>query len=144
MADDRRFNWPAILRAAAITAGITAAVGLIVPLAGALVDGQGPLDTRNVSGNQIYRWGFWAVAWALLVWQGSQMLKRVGTWIIDDMLISAAVVAIGLLVVKVIVWIAYEPIAADGQPLFPITGIDAAGALALFVIALVAARANRY
>jgi hypothetical protein len=144
MSDQSRFDWRAILQATAIIVGITAVIGLIIPVAGALIDGAGPWDTRNVSGNQIYRWLFWAIGWGLTVWQGSWMLKTVGDRIIDDMLVTSIIVAILLLIVKIIVWLAYEPTAASGDPLLPITGLDAGASLVLLVVALVAARANRY
>jgi hypothetical protein len=118
-------------------------IGLIVPIGGAFIDGDGPIGTQDVSGNQIYRWAFWALGWGLTIWQGSWMLRHVGERIIDDMLVTAGITALGLLAVKVIVWIAYQPRASGGD-LLPITGIDAAGALALIIIALVAARVNRF
>ncbi len=143
MTEGSRFDWPAIFRGAGIIVGVTAVLGLSVPIGGAFIDGNGPIGTQDVSGNQIYRWAFWALAWVLTIWQGAWMLRQVGDRIIDDMLVTAGIAAVALLVVKAVVWLAYEP-RVRGQLLLPITGIDAAGALALIIIALVAARVNRF
>lgn len=142
MADQPRFDRGAILRASAIIIGGAAVFGLAVPIIGALAVSS--WDTLKVSGNEIYRWAYWAIAWALTVWQGSWMLRKVHDRIIDDMIVTAALSAILLLVVKFIVWIAYEPISSDGVYLFAITPIDVGGALMLVVVALIGARANRY
>ncbi len=137
-----RFDWPAIFRASGIVAGVTAAFGLLVPLVGALA--VPAWDTLIVSGSEIYRWLYWALAWVLMFLQGSWMLRMVHDRIIDDMLVTGAIVMVILLVVKFIVWIAYWPVGSEGQRLLPITFIDVAGALLTFVVALIAARTNRF
>jgi hypothetical protein len=141
------YDWPEIFRAVGIIILGAAAFGLIVPIVGALAVGS--WDTFNVSGSEIYRWLYWVIAWALTVWQGARLIRDVSERIIDDMLVVALVSAVALLLVKFIVWIAYEPrINYDldplGVPIFALTGIDVAGALALVIVALVGARANRY
>jgi hypothetical protein len=141
--DEGRFDWRAIARVSGIIIGVTAIFGLVVPVAGAFIDGNGPLDTRTISGHQIYLWLFWAIAWGLTIWQAGWMLREVGERIVDDMLVTSIIVAITLMILRVIVWLAYEPVSGGVlQP--PITGIDAAGGLMLIVIALVGARMNRY
>jgi hypothetical protein len=142
--DEGRFDWRAIARVCGIIVGVSTLFALIVPVVGAFIDGNGPLDTRIISGHQIYRWLFWLIAWGLTIWQAAWMLREVGERIVDDMLVTSFIVAIALMIVKVIVWLAYEPASADGTLLPPITGIDAAGGLMLIVIALVGARLNRY
>ncbi len=72
------------------------------------------------------------------------MIRQVHERIIDDMLVTSVIAAVVLIIVKFIVWIAYEPVGSEGQPLFAITGIDAGGALMLIVVAMIGARANRY
>ena len=72
------------------------------------------------------------------------MLRTVGDRIIDDMLVTSIIVAILLLIVKIIVWLAYEPTGPSGDALLPITGLDAGAALVLLVVALIAARTNRF
>jgi hypothetical protein len=141
--DEGRFDWRAIARVCGIIVGVTAIFALVVPVVGAFIDGNGPLDTRTISGHQIYRWLFWLIAWGLTIWQAGWMLREVGERIVDDMLVTSIIVAIALMIVKVIVWLAYEPV-ANGTLQLPITSIDAAGALMLIVIALVGARMNRY
>lgn len=115
--------------------GGAALVGFAVPLIAT------PLlklyNTGVVAGNEIYIISFWLVAWALTVVQGVWMLKHVGDKIIDDMLVTAIICALVLVVVRFIIWIVYEPPS-------PFTGLDAGGALLLIVVALIAARANRY
>jgi hypothetical protein len=141
--DEGRFDWRAIARVSGIIVGVAALYALIVPVVGAFIDGNGPLDTRTVSGHQIYRWLFWAIAWGLTILQAGWMLREVGERIVDDMLVTSIIVAIALMIVKIIVWLAYEP-ASGGALLPPITAIDAAGGLMMIVIALVGARMNRY
>lgn len=142
--EEQRFDWRAIARATSIIIGITALFGLITPVVGAFIDGNGPIDTGVVSGSQIYRWLFWTIAWALTIWQASWMIRHVGDRIIDDMLVTSILAAIVLIIVKFIVWLIFEPTGPDGQQLLPITAIDAAGGLMLVVMALVGARINRY
>jgi hypothetical protein len=150
MAEDSRFDWHAITRAAAFIVIITGAFGLIVPVAGALA--VGPWDTLKISGSEIYRFAYWAIAWGLTIWQGQSMLNRVGhDKIIDDMLVTAAIVAVALILIKFVIWIAYQPINYDPATYnpanldyqFAITAIDAGGALLLIVVALIGARINQ-
>ena len=149
MGDDA-YDWPAITRAAAFIVVITGAFGLIVPVAGALA--VGPWDTLKISGSEIYRFAYWAIAWGLTIWQGQWMLNEVGhDKIINDMLVTAAIVAVVLVVIKFIVWIVYQPINYDPATYnpanldyqFAITAIDAGGALLLVVVALIGARINQ-
>lgn len=144
MAEEHRFDWGAIFRACGIIAGISAAYALIVPIAGAFIDGNANTwTTQTVAGHEIYQWVFWALAWGLTVWQGAWMIRHVHERIIDDMLVTSVLCAIVLMIVRFIVWAIYAPVRADG-PIWPVTGIDAGGALILIVVALVAARINRY
>ncbi|HEC24264.1 MAG TPA: hypothetical protein ENI95_15255 [Chloroflexi bacterium] len=140
--DEARFDWGAIARASAIIVGVVTAFALIVPVAGALA--VGPWDTLKISGSEIYNWAYWAIAWALTIWQGAWMIRRVHERIIDDMLVTSVIAAIALIVVKFVVWILYEPVNEEGQRLFAVTAIDAGGALMLIVVALIGARINRY
>jgi hypothetical protein len=142
MADEHRFDWGAILRASGIIIGIATVYAFVVPIAGAFADGDGPISTGTVAANQIYRWLFWALAWGVTIWQGAWMIRQVHDRIIDDMLVTAVIVGVVLLIVKIVVWAIY--IVGSEQDIFPITGIDAAGALTLVVVALIGARANRY
>ncbi len=140
--DTSRFDWPAILRASGIIIGIAAAYAFVVPVAGALV--LESWDTLTISGHEIYRWLFWALAWGLVVWQGNWMLNAVHDRVIDDMMVVGAVTALALLVVKVIVWFAFWPTNGAGERLLLIAPLDVAGALMIFVAAFVAARANQF
>jgi hypothetical protein len=140
--EESRFDWGAIGRASLIIIGVTAVFGLVVPVVGAMAIAD--WDTLKVSGNEIYRWAYWAIAWGLTVWQGSWMIRHVHERIIDDMLVTSVIAAIVLIIVKVVVWIAYEPTGSEGQRLFAVTGIDAGGALMLVVVAMIGARINRY
>lgn len=141
--EDSRFDWPAIIRASAFIVGITALYAFVVPVAGAFAVAE--WDTLILSGNEIYRWLFWIIAWGITVWQGSWMLNEVHDRIIDDMLVTSVVAAIALLIVKFIIWIVYWPMDAETLVRYgPITPIDAGGALMLVVVALIAARANRF
>jgi hypothetical protein len=142
--NEPRFDWGAILRISGIIILVTGGLGLLVPVAGALADGEGLLTTLNISGNEIYRWGYWAIAWGMLVWQGNWMLRTVGDKIIDDMLVTGILVAFSLSIIKVVIWLIYQPQSADGTFIDPFTTIDAGGALLCVVVALIAARANRY
>ncbi len=142
MADEPRFSWPTILRGTAIIVGVTAAVGFIVPIVATLA--LGLVNTGRVSGNEIYRWGYWVIAWGMTFWLGSQMIKKVSDRIIDDMLAASVVIALLLLVLKFVVWIVFEPVDADGKSLFAITGIDVFGAIGMVLVGLIAARINRY
>ncbi len=140
--EESRFDWGAIGRVSLIIIGVTVVFGFAVPVLGAVA--VAGWDTLKVSGNEIYRWAYWAIAWALTIWQGSWMLREVHERIIDDMLVTSVIAAVVLVIFKVIIWFVYEPIGSEGQPLFPITGIDAGGALMLIVVAMIGARANRY
>jgi len=142
MAEEPRFDWPALLRVTGIVVGGPAVFGLVIPLA------VTPLfklyNTGVVAGNEIYQWFFWIIAWGLTIWQGSWMLRRVGDKIIDDMLVMSMIAAVALIIVKIIISIAYVPINSTGAGLPIVTAIDAGGALMLIVVALVGARINRY
>jgi hypothetical protein len=142
--EESRFDWGSIFKSVAIVVGGTAALALLAPVGGALADGDGPLSTRTISGHEIYRWMFWIVGWALTFLQGAWMLRNVGDHIIDDMLAISIISAIGLLVVKFVVWLLYDPTTSTGQSLFFFEAIDAGGALLLIVVGLIAARFNRY
>ncbi|MBN1313581.1 MAG: hypothetical protein JXB30_19405 [Anaerolineae bacterium] len=142
MADEPRFDWSAILRVTAIVVGVPAVVGLAIPPIVTLAFGL--YDTGIAAGNEIYRWFFWVIAWGLVIWQGSWMLRRVGDKIIDDMLVMSMIAAVLLIIVRAIISIAYVPINSNGQPLPIITAIDAGGALMLIVVALIGARTNKF
>ena len=143
MAEEPRFDWPSILKATALIAGITAAVGIVVPLA--LTPALKLYHTGIVAGHEVYRWGFWAVAWGLTVWQGSVMLRKVHDAIIDDMLLTAVVAGVLLLVVKAVLTLVYVPLHEIGDPQpFPFTALDVGGAMVMAVVALIASRINKY
>ncbi len=140
-------DWRAIFRVAGIVTGATALFGIAIPLIGALigeaVGGTGPLNTRVISGHELYRWLYWAVSWGVMFWQGQWMLRRVGKQNINDMLVTAIITAVALMIVKFVVWIVYDPV-NSGQRLFAITAIDAMGALALLIVGFIAARINAF
>jgi hypothetical protein len=142
MAEEPRFDWPAISRVIGIVAGGAAIYGFVIPLVITLAFGL--YNTGIVAGNEIYLWVFWAIAWGLTIWQGSWMLRRVGDKIIDDMLVMSMIVAVILIIVRIIISIAYAPVDSNGNDLTLLTGIDAGGALMLIVVALVGARVNKY
>jgi hypothetical protein len=135
MAEEPRFDWSGIIRSTAIIVGGAAALGFAIPPIATLAFGL--YNTGTVAGNDIYRIVYWAMAWGLTVLQGAWMLRHVGDRIIDDMLVIAILSALGLVIVKFIVWLVFEPVE-------PFTGLDAGGALLLVVVALIAARANRF
>ncbi len=139
MAEEPRFDWSAIFRAAAVVTGGVIAYSIIVPIGATLA--LKLVDTGRVAGHEFFRWGFWGLAWALIVWQGSWMLKHVHERIIDDMLVTGALTAVVLLITIIVVALVYG---SKENPVALITAIDAGGALMLFVVALVAARINRY
>ena len=142
MAEEPRFDWPTIARSVAIIVGASALVGFAVPPIITLAFSLG--TTGYAAGNEFFNWGYWVAAWVATFVQGAYFLKHVGEKIVDDMLVVAIVSMIVLVVVKLIVGIVYLPLTADGQPGQIMTGIDAAGALAIVVVAMVAARMNRY
>ncbi len=142
MADEPRFNWSAIFRVVAIVVGGAAIIGFVVPPVATLAFKL--YHTGIVAGNEIYQWAYWVVAWALTIWQGSWMLRRVGDKIIDDMLVMSMIAAPTLVVIKLVIAFVYQPLGSDGQPLAILSFIDAAGALVLIVVALVGARINKY
>ena len=115
--------------------GGAALVGFVVPPVATLA--LKLYNTGTVAGNDIYRIVFWATAWGLTVVQGAWMLRHVGERIIDDMLVVAIISALALMIVKFIIWLVYAP---EGW----FTGLDAGGALLLIVVALIAARTNRF
>ncbi len=142
MAEERRFDWGAILTAAAIIVGVTAALGLIVPAV--LTLGLGLGHTGRVAGHDAYRWGFWAVAWALTIWQGAVMLRKVHERIVDDMLVTSIIAAVALFLVKMVIGLVYEPLSGRGTLLPIVTSLDTGGALILVLVALIGARVNRF
>lgn len=142
MAEEPRFDWPSILRSIAIIAGVTGLLGFALPPA--LTLALTLYKTGFVAGNDLFTWGFWAVAWILTFVQGAWILRHVGTKIIDDMLVVAIGSAFLLFVLKLIIAFVYEPISPDGKALPIANGIDAGGAVMLVIVALIAARANRY
>jgi hypothetical protein len=142
MTEEPRFDWPTIFRSVAIIVGASALVGFAIPPLLTLAFGM--YNTGYAAGNDIFNWGFWIAAWIATFVQGAYFLKHVGTKIVDDMLVVAIGSMILLVIVKFIVAIVYLPITQDGQPLPLMTGIDAGGALMIVVVALIAARMNRY
>ncbi len=146
---ERKLDWNAVLRSVAIVGAVTTAYALIVPIIGALLVREViPLpydwDVLKISGHEIYRILYWVLAWGLIIWRGAVMIREVHERIIDDMLVASVLIAIVMLAMKIVVWVFYEPINSDGMRLFPITAFDVGGALLVFVVALVAARINRY
>lgn len=143
-----RFDWGAILRAIAVIIGVIAVLGFIVPVIGAVVDGDGPLDTGNISGHEIYRWGYWVIAWGLVILQGSWMLRNVHERIIDDMLVTSVVAAVLLVIVRIIISLVYESrtnwLPAPQNDRVLLTFVDAAGAMMMVVVGFIGARVNRY
>ncbi len=144
-------NWPAIFRAVAIIVGITAIVAFAVPVVGAVIDGDGPLDTGNITGHEIYRVGVWVIAWVATIAAGAWMLRNVHTRIIDDMLVAAILAAMLLLIVRIVIGFVFEP-RTNWEPdpagnntliVFP-TFIEVACAALMVVLGMVAARVNAY
>jgi hypothetical protein len=142
MAEEPRFDMPAIFRALAVIVGVTGLFGFLVPAVVTMAFNPGP--TGPAAGNEIFRWAFWAIAWALTIWQGSVMLRRVHDAIIDDMILTAAIAAVLLLIVKFIMALVYVPVNDEGELLPLISTIDAGGALILIVVAVIGSRANRF
>lgn|SRR5574341_349788 len=147
MAAESRFDWPAIFWVSGIVVAGPAIFGFLIPLVGALAL-QWPV--RVTAANEIYRFAYWLIAWGLIVWQGAWMLREVHERIIDDMIVTSVLTAIALLIFKVIIGIVLDPrpdyVGPDnlGAPLPIITAIDAGGALIMVVVALVAARVNKF
>ncbi len=141
MADEPRFDWPAILRVVGIITAVSAVIGFGAPIVFTLVLSK--VNTGPVAGSQIYRLVYWLAAWALMFWQGQWMLNTVGDKIIDDMLVTSVIIAVLMMVIMFVVWIVYVPVNAGGQPIV-LTGFDAIGAVGLLIIGVVAARINRY
>lgn len=142
MAEEARFDWSEIFRSVAIIVVITAIYGFAVPVIITFISKGN--NTGPAAGNELYRWGFWAIAWGLTIWRGSVMLKQVHDRIIDDMLVMSVVIAILLMVIKFIIALVYVPLKDNGTQQALITSIDAGGALVLLVVALVGARINKY
>lgn len=137
-ADEPRFDFPSIARAAGIIVGGTTLFGFATPAIVTLVFNPASSHTGPAAGSIIFTWAFWGVAWALTVWQGAWMLREVGhDRILDDMLVLAVVAAVLLLIVKIMVSLIYE-----AERVF--TGFDVGGALILLVVAFIGARANRF
>lgn len=137
-----RFDWPAIFRAVGIIVVGTGIIGFAVPplLTIALQLG----NTGHIAGHDAFRWGYWAAAWALTIWQGSWMLRTVGDRIWDDMVVVAALTAILLVAIKIVTALIYQPISSEGELLRVMTPIDTGGALILVVVALIGAGTNRF
>lgn len=137
-----RFDWPAIFRAVGIIVLGTGIIGFAIPpiLTIALQLG----NTGHIAGNDIFRWGYWAVAWALTIWQGAWMHRTVGDRIWDDMVVVAALSAILLVAMKIAMALIYEPLSSEGNLLPIMTSIDTGGALILVVVALIGAGTNRF
>lgn len=145
--DIERFDWPAIGKSLAFVVGIPTVLAFVIVLGLALTVneyiGANDLDTLKVSGSFLYRFAFWASAWGVVLWRGAVMIREVHERIIDDMLVLAVVATIILFIVRIIVWISFEPVNSDGSPQFFLTSVDAGGALLMILVALIAARANR-
>jgi hypothetical protein len=149
-----RFDWPVIGRATAIIFASAGAFAMLAPLAGALlVDEVIPLgaewSTLNVSGHVVYRFLVWAIAWGVTFVMGQRMINEVHERIIDDMLVTSGLAALMLLILKVVVWLVYEPTIYDvntpqGELLPIVNAVDVGGALLLVVVGLIAARVNQY
>lgn len=137
MAEEPRFDWPAIFRVVGIVVGGAAAVGFIIPPVVTLAFKL--YNTGTVADSEFYQWAYWVVAWALTIWQGAWMLRRVGDKIIDDMLVMSIIAAPALVLLKMVINLIYVPIETE---IF--SAIDAGGALMLIVVALVGARINKY
>jgi hypothetical protein len=137
MAEEPRFDWPAIFRVVGIVVAGAAAVGFIVPPVATLAFKL--YNTGVAADNEIYQVVYWVVAWGLTIWQGSWMLRRVGDKIIDDMLVMSIIAAPTLMLLKIIINLIYVPIESG-----ILGAIDAGGALLLIVAALVGARVNKY
>jgi len=135
MAEEPRFDWGGIFRSSAIVIGGAGLVGFLVPLIVTPLFSLG--TTQKVVDEGLYQFAYWATAWALTFPQGTWMLRHVGDRIIDDMLVIAIISALGLVILKLIIVFVYYA----SQPF---TFIDVAGALLLVVIALIAARTNRF
>jgi hypothetical protein len=142
MAEEPRFDMPAILRALAIIVGVTGLFGFLVPVVVTLAFKL--VNTGPAAGNEIFRWAFWAIAWALTIWQGSVMLRRVHDAIIDDMILTAAIAAVLLLIIKFIMALVYVPIRSNGELVPLLSTIDVGGALILIVVAVIGSRTNRF
>lgn len=144
---ESRFDWPAIFRVSGIIIAGPLIIGFLIPFLLALALN---VPVRVSSANEIYRWAYWLVAWGLTVWQGAWMLREVHDRIIDDMLVTAAITGVVLLIIRVIISLVFDP-RPDyvdpnnlGDPLPLITAIDAGGALIMAVVGLVGARVNKY
>jgi hypothetical protein len=135
MSEEQRFDWGGIFRSSGIIIGGAGVLGFAVPPLMTLAFSLG--TTQVVADNDIYRFAYWALAWGLTFLQGSWMLRHVGDRIIDDMLVISIISALGLVILKFVIWLVYAP-------LQPFTTLDAGGALLLIVVALIAARTNRF
>ena len=136
-----RFDWGAIFRAAAIVIVVTAIIGFAIPPI--LTIALGYNHTGRVAGNDLYRWAYWGIAWALTIWQGAWMRRAVGDRIWDDMAFVGVIVAAVLFALKMLIALIYEPISSEGALMPIITSLDTGGALMLIFVALVGAGANR-
>lgn len=137
-----RLDWGAILRAVAVVIIGSALVGFIVPPALTVAFQYG--HTGVVAGSDWFRWGFWAVAWALTIWQGAWMRRAVGDRIWDDMVVVAVIVGALLLAMKVVIALVYEPLNEAGELMPIITALDTFAALILLIVAIIGAGANRF
>jgi hypothetical protein len=137
MAEEPRFDWPAIFRVVGIVVGGAAAIGFIVPPVATMAFGL--YNTGAAADSEFYQWAYWVVAWALTIWQGAWMLRRVGDKIIDDMLVMSIIAAPILVLLKILINLIYVPIETG-----LLSAVDVGGALMLIVVALVGARINKY
>lgn|SRR5690606_10628047 len=140
--NEPRFDWGAIFRASGVIILGTAILAFVIPPVLTILLQRG--HTGYVAGNDLFRWGYWAIAWALTIWQGSWMLRMVGDRIWDDMIFVAAITAAVLIVLKIVNSLIYEPIGSEGQLLPILTSTDVGGAIILVVVALVGAGTNRF
>lgn len=135
MSEEPRFDWSGIFRSSGIIIGGAALVGFLVPVIVTPLFSLG--TTQVVADSSLYWIAYWAVAWGLTFVQGAWMLRNVGDRIIDDMLVIAIISALGLVILRFVIFLVYE-----SHQIF--TMLDAGGAVLLIVVALIAARTNRF
>lgn len=140
--DEPRFDWPAIGSALLVIVLVPTIYAFAVPpLAGMALNMP---STGPIAGNDIYRWGFWGLAWGMIIWRGAWMARVVHERIVDDMLVTSAAAAAILLGVKFLIWVFYAPVNANNELISFITPIDTLAAVVALGIAWLGARANRY
>src|SRR5690606_36689502 len=136
-----RFDWGAIFRAATIVIVVTAIIGFAIPPIMTIALGYN--HTGRVAGNDLYRWAYWGVAWALTIWQGAWMRRVVGDRIWDDMAFVSVIVAEVRFVRKLLMPLIYEPISSEGELMPIVTTLDTGGALILIFVSFLGAGTNR-